>query len=130
MYSPGVVAISDYTMVSFALPPASNVTVKFLDRVYKSGEILTVVLDIYGTFQLQTLTAADLTGCRVYADKPIAVYSGNKVAQVSVGHLDSAAVRGRQICDTEMSSCMLMRVESLLEFPSPPSPSSSTPPQC
>jgi len=77
----GVVAIADNTLVSFALPPTSNVSVTFMSRVYHSGEILTIVLDIYGTFQLQTSPEADLTGCRVYASNPIAVYSGNRVSQ-------------------------------------------------
>jgi hypothetical protein len=80
----GVVAITDDTTISFALPPTSNVSVKFLDRTYRSGEIVTIVLDMYGTFELQTSVAADLTGCRVYANKPISVFSGNRVSQVIV----------------------------------------------
>jgi IgGFc binding protein len=84
----GVVAVSDDTTISFALPPTSNVSVTFLDRTYRSGEIVTIVLDVYGTFELQTSIAGDLTGCRVYANKPIAVFSGNRATQV-IGALKS-----------------------------------------
>ena len=78
----GVAAVEDDTTISFAVPPTSNVSVSFLDRNYRSGEILTIVLDKFGTFQLQATSGGDLTGCRVYADKTIAVFSGNKVSQV------------------------------------------------
>ena len=78
----GVVATTDNTVISFALPPRHNISVTFRDRVYRSGEILSIVLDVYGMFQLQTSTGCDLTGVRVFADKTIAVFSGNSVAQV------------------------------------------------
>jgi hypothetical protein len=84
-----VVALADVTTVSFALPPSNNVSlsqtpvVTFLDRSYRPGEIITVVLDIFGSFQLQAISDYyDLTGCRVYANNPIAVFSGNNVSQV------------------------------------------------
>lgn len=79
----GAVPTEDGTVVSFALPPNRPITVQFRNRVYNSGRIITVHMNLLDAIQIQSND--DLTGTRVYSNKPIAVFGGNDDSSVG-GH--------------------------------------------
>ena len=79
----GVVATEDDddTEVVIELKPGAASRVEFEGQVYVSdggNNLIRVVLSRYETLQIQAADASsDLTGARVYATRPVAVFSGN-----------------------------------------------------
>ena len=71
-----VVAAHDGTTVRFVLPTEHYVFIDYNGETYSSGETITVDLDELDTLQVQSIT--DLSGLHIYADKPVAAYSGNR----------------------------------------------------
>ena len=69
-----VVAVRDGTAVSLVIPAGAYV--QYNGRRYAAGDIITADLDALDTLQVQSLS--DLTGLHVYADKPVAAYSGHR----------------------------------------------------
>ena len=68
-----VVAAHDGTSVSFVIPANGNV--QYNGRTYAAGDTITADLDALDTLQVQSLM--ELTGLHIYADKPVAAYSGH-----------------------------------------------------
>ncbi len=79
----GVVAVFPFTTVSFAFPPGKNIIVNYNGQIYRSGQVLTVLLNPWQTFQMYSQT--DLSGTHIYANTNLAAFSGNANAVVGSG---------------------------------------------
>ena len=79
-----VVSTDDGTVVTFALPPnptnPSEVLLQYAGNNYRAGDVFSVNLQRFETVQLQS--DLDLTATHIYSNKPIAAFSGNKLATV------------------------------------------------
>ena len=71
-----IVAIEDVTELTVTLATRSGVFVSVDGRQYTSGEQISVELSAHQTFTMQS--SVDLTGSRILANKPVAVYSGGR----------------------------------------------------
>ena len=77
----GIAAIEDGTRVDVTLPPKRDSKQPFdIDGVARPDGNIVLNLDKFETYQIASLT--DLTGARIKASKPIAVFSGNSRTQV------------------------------------------------
>ena len=73
----GVVAVEDNTVVDIVFPRSNDVRVPYQGRDYSDLEVIRLTLDAYETIQLRDVGQNDLTGTRINASRPIAVFSGN-----------------------------------------------------
>lgn len=72
----GLAGIEDGTRVTIRFPDGDDIDgIEFRGRTYRNGDTITVTLDRFDTLQLRS--KGDLTGTRVIATRPIAVFSGN-----------------------------------------------------
>lgn len=71
-----VAALHDNTGVTIQLKMKSNTSLYYQNKQYFSGEKMTINLDMFGSFQLSHQT--DLTGTLVDANRPVAVFAGNR----------------------------------------------------
>ena len=79
----GVAATEDGTIVKVTLPKSPNMTVTFGGKTYHGGEKITIPLDKYENFQLQSI--GDLTGAHIESNHPISAYSGNIKTNIGSG---------------------------------------------
>ena len=73
----GVVTAEDDTMVEITFPRNNGVIVPFEGRNYTDLEVISITLNAFETIQLRDIGRNDLTGTRIVASKPVAVFSGN-----------------------------------------------------
>ncbi|XP_052063127.1 IgGFc-binding protein-like [Mytilus californianus] len=79
----GVAATQDNTVVKVTLPKSPNMTVTYNSKTYHGGDVITVNLDKYENFQLQSV--GDLTGAHIVATHPVSAYSGNIKTNIGSG---------------------------------------------
>lgn len=80
----GVASTQDSTSVTVTLPSKDkSLTVDFMGKTYKAGEVIHTKLDKYQTLQLQS--SQDLTGAHIVSDKPVAAFSGNIKTNIGTG---------------------------------------------
>lgn len=75
----GVVGVENDTIVRIVLNGRSRLSYK--RRVYKNGDVLRVTLNRLQTLHIRS--RFDLSGARVIADKPVAVFSGASCAELA-----------------------------------------------
>ncbi len=80
----GVVGTAENTDVQVRLPSLRRVRILYGGRTYTSGQTIRVRLNKHETLQLQEQNYNDLTGTYITANKRIAVFSGNVLADISV----------------------------------------------
>ncbi len=85
----GALAVEDNTMIRFILKDNRGIRIEFNGLTYRDGEIIQVILNRYETIQLQEYQYSDLTGTKVLSDKPIAVFSGNRIVSISSNYGDA-----------------------------------------
>ena len=78
-----VVATADDTLVRFRILASKGIHDTYNGVPYDSDRPLTVRLDKHQTFQLQDVHHHDITGTKIEADKPVAVFSG--LVQSNIG---------------------------------------------
>ncbi|XP_063442489.1 uncharacterized protein LOC134722792 [Mytilus trossulus] len=94
----GVAATQDNTVVNVTLPNAPNITVTYNSKTYQGGEVITVNLDEYENFQLQSV--GDLTGAHIESTHPISAYSGNIKTNIGTGRFGDHLVEQLTPVDT------------------------------
>lgn len=70
----GVVATRDGTVVSFTIPVSQGVRITYGGITYSDSQTFTVNMNAYQSIVLQN--SNDLSGLRIVANYPIAVFSG------------------------------------------------------
>ena len=73
----GVVAVEDNTVVTITFPRSNGVQVPYNGRDYTDLEAIRLTLNAFETIQLRDFRNNDLTGTRIEATQPVAVFSGN-----------------------------------------------------
>ncbi|CAG2185606.1 unnamed protein product [Mytilus edulis] len=94
----GVAATQDNTVVKVTLPKAPNMTVTYNSKTYHGGDMITINLDKYENFQLQSI--GDLTGAHIEATHPVSAYSGNIKTNIGTGKFQDHLVEQLTPVDT------------------------------
>lgn len=94
----GVAATQDNTVVKITLPKAPNMTVTYNSKTYHGGDMITINLDKYENFQLQSI--GDLTGAHIEATHPVSAYSGNIKTNIGTGKFQDHLVEQLTPVDT------------------------------
>ena len=84
----GVTATEDGTRVRIVVLRKKNVKFTYAGVVYDENQPLVVTLDKHETFQVQDVHFDDITGTKIEADKPVAVFSGHVQSNVGGGSVD------------------------------------------
>lgn len=94
----GVAATQNNTVVKVTLPNAPNMTVTYNSKTYHGRDVITVNLDKYENFQIQSI--GDLTGAHIEATHPISAYSGNIKTNIGTGRYQDHLVEQLTPVDT------------------------------